>query len=62
MFSGSTWQKKIEEDPAKVHEMLKNNIPLQSFGSKQDIANVIVFLASKRAKFVNGANFILVIF
>ena len=58
MFSGSTWQKKIEEDPAKVHEMLKNNIPLQSFGSKQDIANVIVFLASKRAKFVSGANWV----
>jgi len=58
MFSGSSWQKKMEQNPAKVHEMLKNNVPLKSFGTRKDIANVIVFLASKRAKYVNGANWV----
>ena len=58
MFPGSTWHKKIEEEPAKVKEMLKNNVPLQSFGTKKDIANVILFLASKKAKFVTGANWV----
>ncbi len=58
MFPGSTWEKKIEEDSAKVDEMLKSEVPLQSFGNNADVANAIVFLASKRAKFVNGANWV----
>ena len=58
MFSGSTWEKKIEEDPEKVETMLKNEVPLQCFGNIEDVANTIVFLASKQAKFVNGANWV----
>jgi len=58
MFPGSTWEKKIEEDPAKVDEMLKSEVPLQCFGNNEDVANTIIFLASKRAKFVNGANWV----
>ena len=58
MFPGSTWEKKIEEDPKKIDTMLKNEVPLQCFGNIKDIANTIVFLASKRAKFVNGANWV----
>lgn len=59
MFPGSTWEKKISEDPDKVDAMLKNEVPLQCFGDVKDVANAIVFLASKRAKFINGANFVI---
>ena len=58
MFPGSTWEKKIKENPGKVDEMLKNEVPLQSFGNNEDVSNAIVFLVSKRAKFVNGANWV----
>ena len=59
MFPGSTWEKKIAEDPEKVDAMLKNEVPLQCFGNIEDVANTIVFLASERAKFVNGANWLI---
>ena len=31
---------------------------LGCFGDVEDIANLVVFIASSRAKFVNGANFV----
>ena len=59
MFSGSIWEKKIKEDKKKVDEMLKNEVPLQCFGGTEDIASAVVFLASGKAKFVNGANWVI---
>ena len=59
MFPGSTWGKKIEEDPEKVDVILKNEVPLQCFGDVKDVSNAVVFLASNRAKFVNGANWVI---
>ena len=58
MFPGSTWEKKMSEDPDKVNLMLNSEVPLGCLGEVEDVANLIVFLASKRAKFVNGANFV----
>ena len=59
MFPGSTWEKKIKEDKKNVEKMLKDEVPLQCFGSVQDIASTVVFLASEKAKFVNGANWVI---
>ena len=36
-FEGSTWSKKLEEDPESVKLMLQNNVPLKKFGSPDDI-------------------------
>ena len=58
MFPGSTWDKKIKEDKKKVERMLKNEVPLECIGSVQDIASIVVFIASEKAKFVNGANWV----
>jgi 3-oxoacyl-[acyl-carrier protein] reductase len=59
MFPGSTWEKKIAADSEKVNTILKNEVPLQCFGTVEDIANAVVFLASRNAKFVNGANWLI---
>jgi len=59
MFLGSTWEKKIKENKGEVNKMLENEVPLQCFGSIEDIASAVVFLSSEKAKFVNGANWVI---
>lgn len=53
-FDGSSWEKKIAQDPEAVAAMLKNNVPLKQFGSPDDIANLVMWLASDVAKFMTG--------
>jgi len=53
-FEGSVWSKKMAQDPESVKAMLKNNVPLGEFGSPDDVANLVVWLASDVAKFVTG--------
>ena len=57
-FSGSTWERKIAEDPESVETMLKENVPLNRFGRPTDVANMVVWLASDVANFVTGAVFV----
>ena len=38
----------------EIKEQMKSQIPLGTFGSVQDIANAVVFLASDEAKYITG--------
>ena len=58
IFPDSIWDKKLKEDRAAVEAMLDQNVPLNRLGTVDDIGNVVAFLASKRADFVSGANWI----
>ncbi|XP_019882912.1 estradiol 17-beta-dehydrogenase 8 isoform X1 [Camponotus floridanus] len=40
----------------EAREMHINNIPLQRFGKPEEVAEVIVFLASDRSSYINGAS------
>jgi len=53
-FEGSVWSRKMTEDPISVKLMLKDNVPLGKLGSPEDVANLVVWLASDVAKFVTG--------
>ena len=57
-FEGGTWDEKIKSSKAKVHEMLKTEVPLQRFGSPNEITDAVVFLSSERASFVTGATLV----
>ncbi len=38
----------------KVKENMLNNIPLQRYGSTEDVANLVVFLASGKSNYITG--------
>ena len=59
LFQGSTWEKKLNDDPSSVQKMLRDNVPLNTFGVVKDIANAVVYLSSKNGKFINGSNWII---
>lgn len=56
LFKGSTWETKIAKDSLGVQEMLGREVPLNRFGTVEEIADAVVFLASDKASFITGAN------
>ena len=58
IFSGSVWENKLKNDEAAVRAMLEQNVPIARLGTPEDIGNVVAFLASTRAGFVTGVNWV----
>ncbi|MCT8136938.1 SDR family oxidoreductase [Anaerobacillus sp. CMMVII] len=49
------WQRRLEENPEKINAFVEQEIPAGRFGTVEEIANVVVFLASEKASWVVGA-------
>ena len=45
----------MKKSPKTVKSMLKDNVPLDKFGSPEDVANMVVWLASDVSNFVTGS-------
>jgi len=58
LFEGSTWEDKLARDPAVVETMLEREVPLNRLGTLEEVGSVAAFLASKRAGFVSGSNWL----
>lgn len=56
VFPGGTWDKRFENDPEGREAFIKAELPYGRFGRPEEIANMVVFLASDKASLVSGAN------
>lgn len=54
MFSGSSWERKFLADPQGIEHFIKNELPLGRFGTPEEVAAMVVFLASSAASLVTG--------
>ena len=54
LFDGSVWSRKLFENSTAVQTMLERDVALSRFGTPQDVASLVVYLASARAGFASG--------
>ena len=50
------WKKRIEENPENMKEFVKNEIPAGRFGTPEEVAHAVAFLASEKASWIIGAS------
>ena len=58
IFDGSSWDIKNKKSPNAVAEVIKSTVPMNRFGLPNEIADLAVFLCSKRASFITGATLV----
>ncbi|MBA2288317.1 MAG: SDR family oxidoreductase [Ktedonobacteraceae bacterium] len=55
LFPGSSWDRRRQADPENIEAFVKSDLPLGRFGSPEEVAAMVVFLASPLASLVSGA-------
>jgi 3-oxoacyl-[acyl-carrier protein] reductase len=55
LFPGGGWERRQQADPAGIAAMVERELPLGRFGTVEEVADAVVFIACSRASWINGA-------
>jgi 3-oxoacyl-[acyl-carrier protein] reductase len=55
LFDGGGWARRQAADPAGIAAFVEREIPSGRFGTPEEVADVVTFLCSPRARWINGA-------
>lgn len=58
IFKDSTWDQKLNLDTESVLEQIAKDVPAARFGTPEEIAYAVSFLASSRCGFITGARIV----
>ena len=57
-FPGGSWDEKIHQDPKRVEQIIESTVPMNRFGTPEEMADAVLFLCSERAKFITGSTLV----
>ncbi|MDE0031085.1 MAG: SDR family oxidoreductase [Deltaproteobacteria bacterium] len=55
LFPGGSWDRRRREQPVEIAAFVERELPAGRFGKPEEVADVVVFLASERANWISGA-------
>lgn len=53
-FPGGSWDRRVKNDPEGMKAFVAKNIPIGRFGTAEEVADVVTYLASERASLITG--------